>query len=176
MDTEKTLAGKKIAILIANGFEETHLTEIQRALIPTGASMTVISPENGLANSWHGTGWGHYFAIDKLISEVLAADFDMMVLPGGVRSVAKLRENPHTKRIVSGFMNGDKPVAAIGTGAELITLADKGKSLKLATAESGTEIVKDRNVISCAGEDCFGAYIPEMIGFFAGAPRFQSAA
>ena len=122
---DQPLAGKTIAILVANGFEETEMTEPQRALLKTGATLKVLSPEQGLVNGWHGKAWGHYFPVDQQIAEVLAADFDMLILPGGERSVAKLAANPHIRRIVSSFMDGGKPVAAIDDGVSLLAVAQK---------------------------------------------------
>ncbi|MEM6904114.1 MAG: peptidase C56, partial [Pseudomonadota bacterium] len=63
--TNSTLNGNRIAMLVANGFEEVHFTETQRRFAGTGAEVTVISPENGLVNGWHEGSWGHYFPIDK---------------------------------------------------------------------------------------------------------------
>ena len=47
---DQPLAGKTIAILVANGFEEVEMTEAQRALLKTGAILRTISPEQGLVN------------------------------------------------------------------------------------------------------------------------------
>src|SRR3546814_15118488 len=81
------LAGKTVAILVANGFEELEMTEPQRALLGAGATLKLVSPEQGLVNGWHGKAWGHYFPIDTQISEALAADFDALLVPGGKRGI-----------------------------------------------------------------------------------------
>src|SRR3546814_4592100 len=96
------LAGKTVAILVANGFEELEMTEPQRALLGAGATLKLVSPEQGLVNGWHGKAWGHYFPIDTQISEALAADFDALLVPGGKRGIEKLAQNPHTKRLLKG--------------------------------------------------------------------------
>jgi protease I len=77
---DQPLAGKTIAILVANGFEEIEMTEPQRALLKAGATVRLISPEQGLVNGWHGAAWGHYFPVDRGIAEVLGADFDREVM------------------------------------------------------------------------------------------------
>lgn len=135
------LAGKKIAILVANGFDENQMTEIQRALIKVKAIIKTVAPENGVVNGWQGAGWGHYFPIDGQINETLGSDYDMLVLPGGERASAKLKGNLHTRRIINHFIDADKPVAAIGTGVGLLALAGgiKGRSVA-APAEAQADL------------------------------------
>ncbi len=160
------LAGKKIAILVANGFDENQMTELQRAMIKVKAIIKTIAPENGVVNGWQGAGWGHYFPIDGQIGETLGSDFDMLVIPGGERAMAKLKGNLHTRRIVNHFVDADKPIAAIGAGVGLLALATgiKGRSLAAPTelqAElkaAGATIIEDKlNVDACmlsaTGED-----------------------
>ena len=71
MQGAKPLAGKKIAIMVASGFIEEHMTDVQKSLIAAGAQSTIISPEVGVANGWHEGGWGHNFFVDEKISDVL---------------------------------------------------------------------------------------------------------
>ena len=91
-----TLAGKNVAILAANGFDENQMTEIQRALTKAKVTIRTISPEQGVVNGWQGDGWGHYFPVDVQINAALGSDFDMLVLPGGERSVKKSGEGAVT--------------------------------------------------------------------------------
>lgn len=120
-----TLAGKTIAILAANGFDENQMTEIQRALTTAKAKFKTVAPEQGVVNGWQKDRWGHYFPVDANIGEALGSDFDFLVIPGGERAIAKLKTNPHTRRIVNHFLEAGKPVAAIGAGAALLALSAK---------------------------------------------------
>ena len=143
------LAGKTIAILVANGFDENQMTEIQRALIKVKATIKTIAPENGVVNGWQGAGWGHYFPIDGQIGETLGSDFDMLVLPGGERATAKLKGNMHTRRIINHFVDADKPIAAIGAGVGLLALASGIKSRTVSAApELAAEITAAGMTIS----------------------------
>jgi len=139
------LNGLKIAIMVANGFEERHFTEAQRALVDTGAVVTVISPENGLANSWHGKNWGHYFPTDKQLGEVLAADFDALILPGGSRSILKLSGNAHARRIVTSFVDGAKPVVALGEAIGLLAGFDRVAGMQVTGCEGDKQAVEAKN-------------------------------
>ena len=119
------LADKNIAILVANGFDENQTTEIQRALTKIQAYAKIISPESGLVNGWQGEAWGHHFHVDAPISEALGSDYDILILPGGERSAAKLRQNLHTRRIVNHFLDANKPIVAVGAGVALLALGGK---------------------------------------------------
>lgn len=119
------LSGLKIAILVANGFDEVDMTHAQRTLLTLGASMKIISTENGLVNSWTGTSWGHHFPTDGSVASTLAADFDGLYVPGGSRSVTKLRDNAHVRRIVRGFFDAGKPMILMGDAATLLGAADR---------------------------------------------------
>jgi putative intracellular protease/amidase len=134
--TDKILAGKTVAILVANGFEETDMTEPQRALLAAGAQLKTISPEQALVNGWHEAAWGHYFPVDGALSEALAADFDALLVPGGSRGVEKLAGNPHTKRFLKGFLDGNKPVAMVGDAVGLLPVVERAQGRTIAADES----------------------------------------
>lgn len=129
---DKPLAGKTVAILVASGFEEVQMTEPQRALLEAGATLKLVSPDQGLVNGWHGVAWGHYFPVDVAISEALAADFDALLVPGGNRGLEKLRENPHAKRLIKGFVDGGKPVAALSHAAILLASGERAQGRTVA--------------------------------------------
>ena len=110
----ETLAGKTIALLVANGFEEIEMTEPQKALLAAGATVKLVSSETALVNGWHGEAWGHYFPVDGALSTQMAADFDALLVPGGHRSIIALAKSAHTNRFLKGFLDGDKPVVLVG--------------------------------------------------------------
>jgi len=49
------LAGKKVAILAANGFEQVELTECKKALEQAGVTVSIVSPEAGKVKGWKTT-------------------------------------------------------------------------------------------------------------------------
>ena len=162
---DQQLAGKTIAILVASGFEEMEMTEPQRGLLAAGATMKVVSHEQGLVNGWLGKAWGHYFPIDVPLSSALAADFDAVLVPGGFRSIEKLQSVAHTQRFLRGFADGGKPMAVCGKAIGLMasaerlqgrTVADASESRDEATAAGATlstdPLVIDRNLITVGDE------------------------
>lgn len=128
----KPLQGLKIALLVANGFDETDMTHAQRRLAASGATLKIVSSESGLVNSWVGTGLGHHFPTDGNVSTVLAADFDALYVPGGSRSVNKLKENAHARRIVRGFFDAHKPIMMLGCAVEMLAVSERAKECVVA--------------------------------------------
>jgi protease I len=126
------LADKSIAIIAANGFDENHITEMQRALTKIKVPYKIVAPEQGLVNGWQDNAWGHYFTVDAPIGSALGSDFDVLVLVGGSRGVAKLKSNLHARRIINHFLEAGKPVAAIGDGVSLLALSPKSSELSVA--------------------------------------------
>ena len=107
------LKGKKIAFLVADMFEEVELTGPWKALQDSGAELTLVSLEDGEVQ-----GFNHYdkagsFKVDKTVEEVMASDFDALVLPGGVGNPDSLRQNENAVRFVRDFFEQGKPVGAI---------------------------------------------------------------
>lgn len=187
--TDVRLAGKSVAILVANGFEELEMTETQRALLKAGAAVKVISPEQGLVNGWMEAAWGHYFPVDCPVSEVLGSDFHMLVLPGGVRGIAKLKQNAHVKRIISHFMDAGKPVAAIDQGVELLAFVQKiagrtltaPQSLRPLLEEAGATwsddlIVRDGQILTAQSQEVLAAFVMQTLTLCAGEQTVQQAA
>jgi len=110
------LAGKKVAILVADGFEQVEMTEPRRALEDAGARTSLISPAQG-----HVQGWKHFdkadrFRVDVKLDDAGAQDFDALLLPGGVANPDQLRIQPKAVAFVREFFDAGKPVAAICHG------------------------------------------------------------
>ena len=184
---QKPLAGKKIAVLVASGFEEIQMTEPQKALLGLGATLKLVGPES-LVNGWHGDAWGHYFPVDAQLSTMLSADYDMLLVPGGARSMIKLAQTPHTKRIVSAFVDDLKPVALIGHGVEVLVFADRAEGVTVSGAPDSraaleqakatwTEesITLSGNVLTSTGDD-MAAFIAEMTSLFLAQDLVKDAA
>lgn len=125
------LNNKKVAILVADGFEESEFTEPKKAVEEAGALAHVVSLESGTIKSWDKTDWGSDFKVDKTINEVSAADYDGLILPGGVINPDKLRRNEKAVAFVKEFMQSEKAVAAICHGPWLLAEADVLKGRKL---------------------------------------------
>jgi putative intracellular protease/amidase len=136
------LNGQRVAFIVAAGFDEHSFTEVQRALAASGAKVTLVSPETGVVNGWQGQGWGHYFPVDKNIAEMLSADFHAVVVPGGERSIAKLGDKLHVRRVLRGFVESNKPTLLFGEAVALLAQLPEAAGRTVAAAEASVEALR----------------------------------
>ena len=127
----KTLQSLKIAVLMANGFNENEFLMIQKAMIAEGAALRIVSTDSGLVNGWDGKGWGHNFAIDAQLNTALGIDYDAVIIPGGQRSLDKLKLTAHSRRFIGSFIAAMKPVICMGDAVQLLAHTDhlNGKTI-----------------------------------------------
>lgn len=135
----QALNGQRVAIIVAAGFDEHAFTEVQRALAGAGAKVTLVSPETGVVNGWQGQGWGHYFPVDKNVSETLSADFHAVIVPGGERSVDKLADKLHVRRVLRGFVESNKPTLLFGEAVALLAQLPEAQGRTVAAAQASAE-------------------------------------
>lgn len=120
----KQLQSMKIAVLMANGFNESEFLSIQRAMIEQGATLRIISTDSGLVNGWDGKGWGHNFAVDAQLNTALGIDYDALIVPGGQRSLDKLKLTAHSRRFIGSFLAAMKPIMCMGDAVQLFAHTD----------------------------------------------------
>lgn len=113
---KQSLQGKRVAILVADGFEQTELEAPRQALDDAGALTEIISTRAGMVRGWKHTEWGDSFEVDRTLAQANPHDYDALLLPGGVMNPDKLRANPDAVEFVRDFFRHGKPVAAICHG------------------------------------------------------------
>lgn len=127
-----TLVGAQVAVLVANGFCEKDLVCMQKNLVAQNAQMAIIGMNAGMVSSWAEEGWGLNFATDQTLNNALAADYDMLIIPGGERGIEKLKQTGHTGRFIRGFADSGKPVIAFGAAGALLDFVDGVRANMLA--------------------------------------------
>ncbi|MFL5560385.1 MAG: type 1 glutamine amidotransferase domain-containing protein [Gemmatimonadaceae bacterium] len=120
---EQGLKGKKVAILATDGVEQVELLEPKAALEKAGANTDVISLKSGTIQGMNHDEKGDQIPVDRVLAEVSAADYDALLLPGGVANPDKLRMDRRAVNFVRDFFERDKPVAAICHGPWLLVEA-----------------------------------------------------
>jgi protease I len=110
------IGNKKIAVLVADGFEQSEFEEPVKAIMGAHGVLDVVSLRKGKVKGWKEGNWGSDIEVNKTIDEVFASDYDALVLPGGVMSPDKLRVNEKAVNFVKDFLLAGKPVAAICHG------------------------------------------------------------
>lgn len=138
----KALQSQKIAVLMSNGFNETDFLSIQKAMIEQGASLRIISTDNGLVNGWDGKGWGHNFAVDAQLNTALGIDYDALIIPGGQRSLDKLKMTAHSRRFIGSFFAAMKPVVCMGDAVQLLAHTDHVSGRTVAGPEDKKAMVE----------------------------------
>ena len=117
------LTGRKIAMLATDGVEQVELTAPWQALKEARADVSLVSIKPGTIQGFIHEEKADTVEVDRLASDVTARDFDALVLPGGVRNTEALRATAAAVELVRGFMEEDKPVAAICHAPRLLVEA-----------------------------------------------------
>lgn len=110
------LQNKKIAILVTDGFEQVELTQPKQALETAGAQTHIISPQSDRVQGWNHFDKADYFPVDVALDSANPADYDALLLPGGVANPDQLRTQDQAVRFIKSFFEAGKPVAAICHG------------------------------------------------------------
>ncbi len=135
------MTGKKVMLLVANGFAQMDFITLQREMNSLKADMTVVSSEKNLVNGFNGAEWGLTFPVDQQIDTVLGSDFDAIIIVGGPQSVKRLQDNAHSARILEAFAEADKPVILLNE-AKAFDVAGSSRVLEI-DGEVTDEIVVD---------------------------------
>jgi protease I len=181
---EDTLNGLRVAILVADGFEQVEMTEPRRALDEAGARTVLVSPAEGQVRGWNHTEPGERFAVDQPLPQARPQDYDALLLPGGVLNPDKLRTIPEAVQFVASFFDQGKPVAAICHGPWSVVEAGAAKgrrmtswpSLKTDLKNAGAEwvdeeVVRAGNLVTSRKPDDIPAFNRETIRLFAECSR-----
>ncbi|MDQ3991655.1 MAG: type 1 glutamine amidotransferase [Actinomycetota bacterium] len=118
------LKGRTIAFLAADGVEQVELTRSWEAVKEAGAAVELISIEAGEIQGYRHLDKGDTFRVDRAVADVNAADYDGLVIPGGVANPDFLRTHDDAVKFTRQFFEQRKPVAAICHGPWLLVEAD----------------------------------------------------
>jgi protease I len=175
------LKGLRVAIVATDGFEQVELLEPRKALDQAGAQTTVVSPKptGQEIRGWKFTAWGDTLTVDESLDDARPANFDALLLPGGVINPDKLRMIPKAVGFVKSFFDSGKPVAAICHGPWMIVEAGAARGRKIASWPSiktdlrnagaewmDKESVVDGNLVTARKPDDIPAFNRAMIDLF----------
>lgn len=134
---------KKIAILATDGFEESELTSPKQHLEQQGWTTHIISDKSRSIKSWDEDHWGKDFSVDKTLTDADCADYDALLLPGGVLNPDTMRTNDSALQFVKAFFENKKPVAAICHGPQLLINAKVVEGRKMTSVKAISEDLKN---------------------------------
>lgn len=179
-NSSQKLAGKKVAILATDGFEQSELIEPREALRKAGAEVVIVSPKGDFIRGWNHTEWGQSVEVDLELSAAKASDFDALLIPGGVMNPDRLRMIGDAVQFVRDFAAVGKPIAAICHGPWVLVEADIVKGRKVTSYRSirtdlvnagadwiDHEVVTDHGLVTSRQPSDLPAFNKKMIEEFA---------
>ncbi|HET7817155.1 MAG TPA: type 1 glutamine amidotransferase domain-containing protein [Sphingomicrobium sp.] len=110
--------------MATDGFEESELFGPLALLTARGAEVRLASPTPSPIQATVRDDPGKVIRPDLTIGQADAADFDALLLPGGVRNPDALRTDAEAIALIRAFAGAGKPVAAICHGPWLLVEAD----------------------------------------------------
>jgi len=174
------LGGRKVAVIVTDGFEEAELTEPVKSLKREGAQVDIITPTKvSEVRAWKNSDWSNAVPADKVIDDVASDDYDALLIPGGVLNTDKLRMSAATVDFVEEFFSTGKAVAAICHGAQILIEADvlegreltSHKSIRADIENAGglwidRDVVVDEGLVTSRTPSDLPAFISKMIEEF----------
>src|SRR5881628_2701967 len=176
---ERQLNGKKVAILVADGFEQVEMTKPRAALDEAGAETKIVSVKSGEIQGMNHADKGDKFDVDLTLDEARPEEFDALMIPGGLMNPDALRSSDEALEFTRHFFREGKPVAAICHGPQVLISASlvRGKTmtswpairadLRNAGAKwINEEVVVDNGLVTSRKPDDIPAFNKKMIEEF----------
>jgi protease I len=174
------LDGKKVAILVANFFEQVEMTKPRAALEEAGADVKIVSPESGQIQGMNHEKLGDKFDVDLELEKARPEDFDALMIPGGTMNPDTLRSTPEALEFARHFFLEGKPVAAICHAPWVLIDAGVVRGRKLTSWPAiqsdvknaggnwvNEEVVVDNGLVTSRKPDDIPAFNRKMIEEFA---------
>ena len=152
------ITGRRIGILVEQDFEDVELTGPMQTMQDAGAVVTLIG--SGSRNTYTGKQHKAKVTVDTTADKVAAADFDMLIIPGGY-APDKMRLSQPMVDLVRNFHDAGKLIAAICHGPQMLISAGIVKGRKVTSWPSvavdlrnaggiwvDEPVVKDLNIIT----------------------------
>jgi protease I len=175
----------RVAFVVANeGIEEIELLQPWRAVVDAGGSAELVAPQSGMVETMRHLDRADRFPVDQITERASAADYDAVVLPGGVANPDHLRTDGAAVDFLMAMFEAGKPLAAICHGPWTLIEGDlvagrtltSWPSLQTDLRNAGAYWV-ERDVVVCRlgintlvtsrGPDDLGAFCREMTTAFA---------
>ena len=137
------LSSKKIAVLAADGYEQSELEQPVEALKKEGATVEIVSLKSGEIKGMKDHEWSGSEKVDKTVSEAKVSDYDGLVLPGGVLNPDAVRADKDAVKFVKGFFTENKPVAAICHGPQTLIDAEVVEGRKMTSFKAISKDLKN---------------------------------
>ena len=133
---------RKIAVLLADGFDDAAVSEMNRALLTAGAMPKTVAPRLGIVTGGDGVELKADFSF-LTGSSVL---FDAVFVPGGDTSVAALAAEKDSAEFIKEAYKHCKTIAGSGAGVGLLATSLAGDFTE--SNEAGEGVAVDKGVVT----------------------------
>jgi deglycase len=175
----RKLEGKRVAILVADGFEQVEMTKPREALNEAGAETKIVSTKPGQIQGMNHADKGDKFDVDLTLDEARPSEFDALLIPGGLMNPDELRGTPEALDFVRHFFQEGKPAAVICHGPWVLIDAGVVRGRKLTSWPNiqtdvrnaggkwvDEEVVVDHGLVTSRKPDDISAFNRKMIEEF----------
>jgi protease I len=182
------LSGKRIAVLTADGYEQSELDAATAALKAAGAALTVVALRPGRIRGMHLHQPADLQRVDKTIEDAQADDYDGLLVPGGYIGPDLLRQSAPARAFVCAFDAAGKPIALMSHAALLLVSSGLARGRRLTSwpgvrddlVNAGAtwlnrDVVRDARYLSSRTPQDVPAFVRELPAFLAGEPQADAA-
>ena len=134
-----TVAGRKVAVLVADGVMGQGVLDLQARLLDAGVVARLVAPRIGAVQ----TADGVELQADASLENEPGFLFDALVLPDGAGAVVELAADGHTAETVRDQYRHCKTLVALGTGADLLELSGVSPRLPTGDPDPGITLAND---------------------------------
>jgi protease I len=180
----RSAPAQKIAILVADGFEQVELERPRAALDRAGFETHIVSPNPRTVKGMQHDKPGLARKVDVNLKKARASGYDALLLPGGVMNPDALRREPAAVKLVQQFWRAGKPVAAICHGPQLLIEAKVVRGRRMTSFPSvqtdlrnagarwvDRQVVVDHGLVTSRRPADIPAFNRAMIALFRGARK-----
>jgi protease I len=177
---DQRLDGMRVAIVVADDFEQVEMTEPRKALDGAGAQTTLVSPVEGQVHGMQHDKQKDTFPVEMSLDRASASDFDAVLLPGGALNADFLRVQPKAQEFVRQMQQAGKPMAVICHAPCLLVSAGLVRGRTITSYHTiqddirnaggnwqDREVVRDQNWVTSRQPSDIPAFNREMLALFA---------
>lgn len=171
----RPLKGRRIAVLVADGFEKIELTMPVAALRLAGATVDLISLRHGRIRGVNLHEPAGRVRVDATVFEADPEHYDGLLIPGGFINPDLLRQSADARRFVQAFDEARKPIASLCHGPWVLASAGCAQGRTLTSwpgvrddmVHAGAtwldqDVVRDGNLMTSRGPQDLVAFIREI--------------
>jgi protease I len=178
--SQQRLDGVRVAIMVAEDFEQVEMTEPRQALNAAGARTTLVSPMEGQVHGMKHDVKQDAFPVELPLAQANPDEFDALLLPGGALNADFLRMVPQAQDFARRMQQAGKPMAVICHAPWLLVSAGLARGRTLTSYYTiqddirnaggnwqDREVIRDGNLVTSRQPSDIPAFNREMLALFA---------